>query len=204
MVQNSRNQCFTNYFCLMIQGSGAGSVSLTNGSGFGSGSRYGSGSATLLKTFRIVVWCCVQVWWCPCTWRRPWWRSPTPSSSATVSRSTSRWVQLIIYYWYALVWRKWTWQPTLVWYLLLVVGISPSLSKYEKTYWLSRGLYSQRNFIAFSLSSCTVADIRFGALALVIRSTVWHYIQYTLSQCCGSGAGSAGSVCFWASRIRIH
>ena len=32
---NSRNQCFSFYFCLMIEGSG--SVSPTNGSGFGSG-----------------------------------------------------------------------------------------------------------------------------------------------------------------------
>ncbi len=37
--QNSRNQCFSYYFCLMVEGSGArsGSISLTNGSGFGSG-----------------------------------------------------------------------------------------------------------------------------------------------------------------------
>ena len=33
-TQNSRNQCFSYYFCLMIEGSG--SISLTNGSGFGS------------------------------------------------------------------------------------------------------------------------------------------------------------------------
>jgi hypothetical protein len=33
--QNSRNQCFSYYFCFMIEGSG--SISLTNGSGFGSG-----------------------------------------------------------------------------------------------------------------------------------------------------------------------
>ncbi len=26
----------------------------------------------------------------------------------------------------------------------------------------------------------------------------------TISQCCGSGSGSTGSTCFWASRIRIH
>ena len=32
MSQNSRNQCFSYYFCLVIEGSGAGSVSLTNGS----------------------------------------------------------------------------------------------------------------------------------------------------------------------------
>ncbi len=33
--QNSRNQCFSYYFCLMIEGSWSGSVSLTNGSGWG-------------------------------------------------------------------------------------------------------------------------------------------------------------------------
>jgi hypothetical protein len=36
MSQNSRNRCFSYYFCLMIEGSG--SISLTNGSDFGSGS----------------------------------------------------------------------------------------------------------------------------------------------------------------------
>ncbi len=34
--QNSRIQGFSYYFCSMIEGSGSGSVSLTNGSGFGS------------------------------------------------------------------------------------------------------------------------------------------------------------------------
>ncbi len=34
--QNSRNQCFTNCFCLMIEKSGSGSIPLTNGSGSGS------------------------------------------------------------------------------------------------------------------------------------------------------------------------
>ncbi len=81
---------------------GAGSIPKCHGSGtvsqrLGAGSVpkcHGSGTLRIV----IVVRCCVQVWWCPCTWRRPWWRSPTPSSSATVSRSTSRQVQLIIYY----------------------------------------------------------------------------------------------------------
>jgi hypothetical protein len=53
--QRSRNQGFSYYFCLVIEGSGSGSIPLTNG--FGSGSRrpknipYGwdrCGSATLL------------------------------------------------------------------------------------------------------------------------------------------------------------
>jgi hypothetical protein len=34
--QISRNQCFSYYFCLMIEGSGSGSISLTNGSATGS------------------------------------------------------------------------------------------------------------------------------------------------------------------------
>jgi hypothetical protein len=33
--QNSRNQCFSYYFCLMIEGLGSGSGSVTNGSGSG-------------------------------------------------------------------------------------------------------------------------------------------------------------------------
>jgi hypothetical protein len=36
-LQNSRNQDFSYYFCLMMEGSGAGSVLVTNGSGCGSG-----------------------------------------------------------------------------------------------------------------------------------------------------------------------
>jgi hypothetical protein len=54
-TQNSRNQGFSYYFCLMIEGSG--SVPLTNGSGsrrpkniwYGSD---GSGSGTLIQTVR--------------------------------------------------------------------------------------------------------------------------------------------------------
>ncbi len=34
--QNSRNQCFSYYFCLMIEGSRSGSIFLTNGSASGS------------------------------------------------------------------------------------------------------------------------------------------------------------------------
>jgi hypothetical protein len=34
--QNSKNQGFSYNFCLMIEGSGSGSIPLTNGSGFGS------------------------------------------------------------------------------------------------------------------------------------------------------------------------
>jgi hypothetical protein len=58
--QNSRNQGFSYYFCMMIEGSGSragsGSIPLTSGSGSGSGRlknmwiRFGSGSATLQKT----------------------------------------------------------------------------------------------------------------------------------------------------------
>jgi hypothetical protein len=55
MSQYSRNQCFPYYFCLMIEGSGAGSVPRTNGPGgtktYGS---YGSGSVTLCKTLKMV------------------------------------------------------------------------------------------------------------------------------------------------------
>ncbi len=51
--QNSRNRCFSYYFCLMMEGSGSGSIfiSLTHGSGrpsYGSGSGWGSRSATLV------------------------------------------------------------------------------------------------------------------------------------------------------------
>jgi hypothetical protein len=35
--QNSRKQGFSYYFCLMIEGSGSGSMPLTDGSGYGSG-----------------------------------------------------------------------------------------------------------------------------------------------------------------------
>ncbi len=48
--QNSRNQGFSYYFCMMIEGSGSGSIPLTNGSGPGGPKKYGSdgsGSATL-------------------------------------------------------------------------------------------------------------------------------------------------------------
>ncbi len=38
--QNSKNQGFSSYFCLMIEGSGSGSIPLTNGSRSGSGSRW--------------------------------------------------------------------------------------------------------------------------------------------------------------------
>jgi hypothetical protein len=34
--QNSRHQGFSNYFCIMIEGSGSGSIPLTSGSGSGS------------------------------------------------------------------------------------------------------------------------------------------------------------------------
>jgi hypothetical protein len=37
-----------------------------------------------------------------------------------------------------------------------------------------------------------------GRVATVARRNI------TKSQCCGSGSGSTGSTCFWASRIRIH
>jgi hypothetical protein len=47
--QNSRNQGFSYYFCLMIEGAGSRCVPLTNGSGSDPGGpkTYGSGSATL-------------------------------------------------------------------------------------------------------------------------------------------------------------
>jgi hypothetical protein len=50
MSQNSRNQGFSFYICLIIEGSGSGSIPLTNGSGSGrpetrgSGSEFGSGT----------------------------------------------------------------------------------------------------------------------------------------------------------------
>jgi hypothetical protein len=47
-----KNQCFSYYFCLMIEGSG--SVPLTNRSGFFN-LRYGSGSATLVHTHGCAV-----------------------------------------------------------------------------------------------------------------------------------------------------
>jgi hypothetical protein len=60
---NRINQRFSIYFCLMIEGSGSGSILLTNESGSGSGrpkicgsggsvSRFGSGSVTLILTMK--------------------------------------------------------------------------------------------------------------------------------------------------------
>jgi hypothetical protein len=51
--QNSRNQGFSYYFCLMIEGSGSGSIPLTNGSDPDQGApktygSNGSGSASLV------------------------------------------------------------------------------------------------------------------------------------------------------------
>ncbi len=45
--QNSKNQCLSYYFCLMIEGSGFGSLFLTNPRGPKTYGSYGSGSATL-------------------------------------------------------------------------------------------------------------------------------------------------------------
>ncbi len=59
--QNSRYQGFSYYICLMIEGSGSGSIPLTNGSGsgpktFGSGGfGFGSGSATLQKRIFFIL-----------------------------------------------------------------------------------------------------------------------------------------------------
>jgi hypothetical protein len=50
--QNSRNQGFSNYFCLMTERSGSGSKPLTNGSGSGRPKTCGSGSGTLLLNVR--------------------------------------------------------------------------------------------------------------------------------------------------------
>ncbi len=49
--QNNRNHGFSYYFCLMIEGSESGSVSLTNGSG--SGGMKTSGSWTLLQNVSV-------------------------------------------------------------------------------------------------------------------------------------------------------
>jgi hypothetical protein len=49
MSQNSRNQGFSYYSCLMTEGSG--SIPLTNGSGSRRPKTYGSGSATLPESF---------------------------------------------------------------------------------------------------------------------------------------------------------
>jgi hypothetical protein len=49
MQQNSRNQGFSYYFCLMTEGSGSGSIPLTSGSGpkiCGSGSGFGSNTGS--------------------------------------------------------------------------------------------------------------------------------------------------------------
>ncbi len=48
MSQNSRNKCFSYYFCLMIEGSWSGYVSLTNGSG--------SGRPKYIWILRIRIW----------------------------------------------------------------------------------------------------------------------------------------------------
>ncbi len=37
----------------------------------------------------------------------------------------------------------------------------------------------------------------------LLRGTVCN-VNERMIQCCGSGSGSTGSTCFWASRIRIH
>ncbi len=68
--QSSRNQGFSYYFCLVIEGSGSeagsksGFIRLTNGSGSGSrrpgsGSGFGSGSATLQITKKHLE-CCLK------------------------------------------------------------------------------------------------------------------------------------------------
>jgi hypothetical protein len=53
MSQNSRNQGFFCYFCLMAEGSGSVSVPQTNGSG---GSKtYGSGSELLIEAMQTQL-----------------------------------------------------------------------------------------------------------------------------------------------------
>jgi hypothetical protein len=56
MSQKSRNQVFSKYFCLMMEGSGSesGSAPLTNGSGKPK-KTYKSGSATLACTALICI-----------------------------------------------------------------------------------------------------------------------------------------------------
>ncbi len=55
--QNSRNQCFSYYFCLMMEGSeagsGTGSVLVNNGSGCGSGSATRCSVCTCLSRYRL-------------------------------------------------------------------------------------------------------------------------------------------------------
>jgi hypothetical protein len=51
VIKVTHPQGFSNYFCLMTEGSGAGSVLVTNGSG--RTKTYGSGSATLQRTIRF-------------------------------------------------------------------------------------------------------------------------------------------------------
>ncbi len=63
--QNSRNQGFSYYFCLMIEGSGSGSIPHTNGSGSGRPKTSGSGSATLRTSvlfflLQVIAYCKVK------------------------------------------------------------------------------------------------------------------------------------------------
>jgi hypothetical protein len=58
--QNSRNQGSSYFFCMMIEGSGSGSIPLTNGSGSGRPKKTcGSGSATLISRYKKTE--CVKI-----------------------------------------------------------------------------------------------------------------------------------------------
>jgi hypothetical protein len=69
MSQNSSNTGFSCYFSLMMEGSGALSVTPTNGSGFGSGSE--TLSIIKLCTVQIPRFFCIDFGWCGCGRVRP-------------------------------------------------------------------------------------------------------------------------------------
>ncbi len=58
--QNSRNQGFSYYFCLLIEGSGSGSIPLTNGSGSDPGGPKACGSGTLGGSIHFLF-CVVEI-----------------------------------------------------------------------------------------------------------------------------------------------
>ncbi len=99
MSQNSRNQGFSNYICLIIEGSGSGSRT-----GSGSGSIFltnGSGSERpkntwIRKPWENVVFACrllriitaqLSPWW----WRKSWWWWSGGECSDRCRTSSPRW-----------------------------------------------------------------------------------------------------------------